>query len=128
MIITNYKKFEECMQILTTHLSRIHIEYVEGHVYLYLEHPYNSLGINIAFYDYGHISIEYYGTMTDYYTYNIEIKENSFHLGLRGDSIDINDFDVQQEYFQYSIIYPFSKEFYLEIQEFRKLMDSMNLM
>lgn len=129
MILTNYKKFEECIDILSQNLSEINVEYIEGNVYLYLNYPLNmNLGITIFFYDYGHISIEHYGTMTNYYTYTIEIKETSFHLILRSDCIDFDDFDVQQEYFQYSMIYPFSKEFYLKIQEFRKLMDSLNLM
>lgn len=116
------------MHVLTMHLSMIHIEYIEGNVYLYLEYPHNCLGININFYDYGHISIEYYGSMTDYYTYTIEIKETTFHLGLRGDCLDFDDFDVQQEYFQYSTMYPFSKDFYLSIQEVRNFIASLNLM
>lgn len=128
MIVTNYKKFEDCMDIVTEHLSKIHVEYVEGEVYLYLEYPYNHKGINITFYDYGNILIEYYSDKTNFVGFNIIIKEKSFHLRYRTDSIDFDDFVDEKDYFQYSTLYPFRKEFYSQIQQFRDLMNTMKLM
>lgn len=129
MIITNYTIFEELMKTFSLVKSHLLMEYMDGHIFLYFDREkVIDCGIDVIHVDYDCVMLEYYGVMTNFRTYKLSVRNDSFHLYFNGDSLDIDDFDVQQEYFQYSTLYPFSKDFYLQIQEFRTLMQSMNLM
>lgn len=116
-------EFEQFIHIIKNNLRNLRCEYREGLTNVWFKDTYLNKSMYIYCDQYWYVEF----TNTDPLI-RISITFDKFELTdvLHGTECTIQDFDID-EYFQYSTIYPFSKEFYLNIKQIRNYLMDMKL-